>query len=650
MKIRIPPALVKLFQLAFGIIVLLGFYWLSHFRYTIFHVVAELFSTTVGIAVFLVAWNTRKIAKNNFFLFVGISLFFTSILTTVHMMSYKGMGIIPGIHESNVATQLWIAKQYLLGLTLLIASYITWRNRPFNVGLTFFLFGSAIAFTLLSIFVWNIFPACFIDGIGLTPFKKISEYVISALFVGAIALLNNKRPKMDRQVKHLLMVSYGILIVSELSFVLYTDVYGIMNFAGHILNLVAFIILYQAIIVHALERPFEFLFAELSRSNASLKQAVAQEAAAEAKVTEERDRADTYLQGMGEGVVVIDRDWKILLWNTMAAHITGNAKQDVCGSDMRSALPLIDEQNRKEYFSFIADAMVSAKTRQSFGNILLKTKDGEEIPVVCSASPLLTKNGSEKGIVNGAIVSFRDSSREREAGRLRSDFAYASHQLRTPISKAILLLQMALEEKDPEKLRANAQESYDALRSIGTLSEQLVVVSKIDQGMIIPTIEAISLSDFVQTLLKAAQPEAAEHKTTIAPEISAKKIVTFYTSQDLLQQALLEILRNAIVYGETGGEVKLKISEQNDALLFEVYNRGIGIDNQHQALAFTKFFRGNNFDTSKIPGTGLGLYIAKEYVRLLKGKIWFKSEPGKDTSFFVSVPLRYETNGDPFKE
>lgn len=85
--------------------------------------------------------------------------------------------------------------------------------------------------------------------------------------------------------------------------------------------------------------------------------------------------------------------------------------------------------------------------------------------------------------------------------------------------------------------------------------------------------------------------------------------------------------------------VEIKVRRQNDDMLIEVTDDGIGIPEEHRPLLFTKFFRGSNFDTTAIPGAGLGLYIAKSYLTLLGGKIWFESAEGKGTTFFVSLPI-----------
>ena len=123
--------------------------------------------------------------------------------------------------------------------------------------------GIVTALILLSIFVWDIFPACFVEGAGLTPFKKISEYVISFILLLAIGVLFRNRLKFDARVFWLVVASLVVTIASELSFTLYSDPYGFFNLMGHYLKIMSFYLIYRAIVETGLERPYDLLFRDL---------------------------------------------------------------------------------------------------------------------------------------------------------------------------------------------------------------------------------------------------------------------------------------------------------------------------------------------------------------------------------------------------
>lgn len=153
--------------------------------YLLFHVLAELTSILVGIMALVVATTSRRFSRNNFFVFIGIGLGWCAFIDLLHMLTYKGMDIVPGA-DANTATQLWIAARGLQAFALLAAPAFlvsTPRAAWVHAG-----FGIATALLVGSI-ASGYFPVCYIEGQGLTAFKIVSEYVIiAALAAGAVRL------------------------------------------------------------------------------------------------------------------------------------------------------------------------------------------------------------------------------------------------------------------------------------------------------------------------------------------------------------------------------------------------------------------------------------------------------------------------------
>jgi len=169
----------KLVTIIFGILILFGLYLTPLYNYLLFHSIAELFIIVVACGIFIVAWNSRRFLGNNYLLFIGIAYLFIAVLELIHTLGYTGMGIFKG-YGTNLPAQLWIAARYMESLSLLIAPLCFGRRIRLNI--VFITFASATCLILLSIFLWNIFPVCFVEGFGLTPFKKISEYIISVVY------------------------------------------------------------------------------------------------------------------------------------------------------------------------------------------------------------------------------------------------------------------------------------------------------------------------------------------------------------------------------------------------------------------------------------------------------------------------------------
>ena len=252
-----------------GIIILVGLYAISLYSYLLYHSFIEIFSIIVAAGIFMVAWNSRKFLDNNYLLFIGIAYMFIAFLDLIHTLAYKGMGVFPGF-GSNLATQLWIFPRYVESLSLLIAVFFI--NRKLRSNYLFLGYGIIIVVFLLSVFYWKIFPDCFIEGSGLTPFKIISEYIISIILLITIFLLIRRRKDFNKTVFRLIIAAIAITIFEEMAFTLYSDVYGVSNLIGHYLKLVSFYLIYKAIIETGLVKPFNLLFRKLKKSEEALRE------------------------------------------------------------------------------------------------------------------------------------------------------------------------------------------------------------------------------------------------------------------------------------------------------------------------------------------------------------------------------------------
>jgi signal transduction histidine kinase len=251
-----------------GAMVFAGLFVASRYNYLLFHSLAEIFSIVVACAIFMLAWNSRRVLENDYFLFLGIVYLFVGALDFFHMLAYKGMGVFTG-YDANLPTQLWISARYVESISLLIAPFFV-RGR-FNRAMAFIAYAGITALLLLGIFYWHVFPDCFLEDTGLTPFKKISEYAISLIFLTAAVFLARRREAFDRDVFRFLILSIFASIGAELSFTFYSDVFGLANLAGHFLKIVSFALIYKAVIETGVVRPQAVLFRDLKQTEEALR-------------------------------------------------------------------------------------------------------------------------------------------------------------------------------------------------------------------------------------------------------------------------------------------------------------------------------------------------------------------------------------------
>ncbi len=217
------------------------------------------------------SWNTRDFLKDHYFLFLGIAYLFIGSMDLIHTLAYSGMNILPGI-APDAATQLWIANRYLESFSLLLSFLFLTRKVKEQAVLLIYL-GICILI-LTAIFGTRIFPTCFIEGAGLTLFKKGSEYFISLLLVASFLLLLKKRAFFDIAVLQWMQAAIFFTILSELAFTFYINAYGISNRVGHLLKIISFYCVYKAVIEIGLRKPCRLLFRELNEYKKKLERKV----------------------------------------------------------------------------------------------------------------------------------------------------------------------------------------------------------------------------------------------------------------------------------------------------------------------------------------------------------------------------------------
>ncbi len=305
----------------------------SLYSYLLFHSLVEMFSVLVAFVIFVLTWNTRRVQDSHYLLFIGIASLFSGTLDLAHTFAYKGLGVFPG-YGADLGTQLWVAFRYVFSLSFLFApSFIERKLNPPRTFAAYFIITSLL---LVTIFLRR-FPACYAEGTGLTPFKIISEYIISFIFLASLGRLLQKHNAFDRGVLRLLVLSLLSSMASELSFTQYASVYGFANMVGHYFELLSYYLIYRAIVVTGVVEPSNLLFRNLKLSEAALKES-------EAKY---RSLFENMIDGFAYHKIVVDRkgkpvDYVFLEANNAFEKLTGLKRQDITGKRVTGVLPGIE--------------------------------------------------------------------------------------------------------------------------------------------------------------------------------------------------------------------------------------------------------------------------------------------------------------------
>lgn len=224
--------------------------------YLPFHYLMENLTILVGMLLYVLAYRTYRFSRNSIVLFIGITYFYASLLGIVHTMTYKGMNLIPGI-SSDFPTQYWIARRFMESLGILLATTVGKREvSPFRIHVGF---GIATVLVIAAI-SFGIFPSCYVDGSGLTPFKKISEYLILAICAATLWRIKVEVALIGASYAKSLAGAILVGMAAEFCFTLYSTVFDIFNVVGHLLYFASSGLIAVFVINESLERPYSSIF------------------------------------------------------------------------------------------------------------------------------------------------------------------------------------------------------------------------------------------------------------------------------------------------------------------------------------------------------------------------------------------------------
>jgi len=356
-------------------------------------------------------------------------------------------------------------------------------------------------------------------------------------------------------------------------------------------------------------------------------------------LSQAKSRDDAILSSIGDGLIAVDRDGTIIMMNGVAENMFGCGSGEFLGKKFYEAFGSEDERGDlvpREKREFSVTLTVGKKNVVTSADAYYYIrKDGTRFPVAFTASPIIFNDQ-----IIGAINIFRDIATEKELDRLKSEFvSLASHQLRTPLTGISWTVDLFLrKEKLPEKQRKYLKDIRLSADRLNILVELLLSISRIESGRVGVVPESVDLVEFIKNDLRGCSMLFEKKKLTSVFTNHPEKLIAII-DKSLFDYIFQNILSNAINYTPKGGMVEIVLKIKEDSALLVISDTGIGIPKEAQTRIFEKFFRASNAVMAKPDGTGLGLYIAREAVKLLGGKIWYESNEGGGAVFYVEFPL-----------
>ncbi len=360
-------------------------------------------------------------------------------------------------------------------------------------------------------------------------------------------------------------------------------------------------------------------------------------------LSQDKVKDEILLNSIGEGILLTDKEGKIILVNREAERIFGCRQDELIGKFLLDTEPMLNEQHQpiehaKRPIYRALHHFLQTKSK----NVFYQKKNGSRIPVVLTASPVMYH-----GQIIGFIQVFRDVTKEREMDKTKSELiSLVSHQLRTPLSainwyaEALLSGEIGRLTKDQ---RRYLQAVYKANQKMVELVYDFLNVSRIELGTFTIKLSVISIKELLEDIVKEISPIIKEKKLRVQMDFS-KNLKPILSDRKVIRLVLQNLVTNAVKYTPSRGTINTKISIAKQArkkpvLRITVADTGYGIPRHQQNKVFTKLFRADNAAKLDTEGSGLGLYLVKSFLDYCKGKISFKSRENKGTVFYIELPV-----------
>jgi two-component system phosphate regulon sensor histidine kinase PhoR len=335
-----------------------------------------------------------------------------------------------------------------------------------------------------------------------------------------------------------------------------------------------------------------------------------------------RQRLAAILNSTPDPVLVTDYQGRLLLANPAAWQVLGLPGETVNGKSIDT---IIQQPSLLQLLQVVSEEKQSAEVELLDGKVYLATASS----VIVEGQPV------------GRICILRDVTRFKELDTLKSEFvSTVSHDLRYPLTTMrgyATMLEMVGEMN--EQQTGYVHKILTSVDGMIQLVTSLLDLGRIDAGVDLQP-EMIPVQDVVERVIGALQLQASQKQVVISSDISPHAIPLVEADYALLQQALHNLVENAVIYTEPRGKVTVRVEPDKDQMVFSVIDTGIGIAPVDIPRIFEKFYRGGQKEAKKRQGTGLGLAIVKSIAERHKGRVWVESQLGKGSTFYMAIPFR----------
>ena len=355
--------------------------------------------------------------------------------------------------------------------------------------------------------------------------------------------------------------------------------------------------------------------------------------------------AEFALNSIHDGVIMIDQKNVIQFINPAAVTMTDcKSSSNALGLDYGLLMKIETKEGREltPEENPLIRSIQSNQPLEDYDCALISGVSMKRIPISITTIPI--NSGSK-------IITFRNIEKElAEEGEQTEFISTASHEMRTPVATIDGYLALCLNPQTAtvdDRAKGYLESAKKASEHLGHLFQNLLDVTKLDDGRIRPQFVPAEMVSLVKQIATDHASKAAEKKITFTfgaktaePVDDHRLEQVVYASVDLnfMREIMDNLIDNAIKYTPSGGSIYINVMGDGDRVLVNVTDTGIGISSEDLQHIFQKFYRADNSDTREIGGTGLGLYIVKQRAEAMGGRVWAESAFGEGTTFYVSLP------------
>lgn len=357
--------------------------------------------------------------------------------------------------------------------------------------------------------------------------------------------------------------------------------------------------------------------------------------------------ANLVLNSIEEGVIIVHPSGVVLLSNPAAMRMLGVTDTSAILNVQIGSLLRLENGEGMKLEDSVNPVLLAINSGEKYS-----TRDFVLVNLIEQRKPVAISVVSTNSGQNERIITLRDISRELEEEGEQTEFiSTASHEMRTPVASIEGYLGLALNPKTAtidERARKYLEEAHTSSKHLGRLFKDLLDVTKLDDKKIRVQLSPVEMTSTVRSIANGQVPQMSEkgiHYTFGSNGTSTSGNGRFLNQEvyasvdiDFLREAVNNLVENAIKYTAEGGGIWVNVRGDDDRVLINVTDTGIGISPDDLKHVFQKFYRADNSQTRTVGGTGLGLYLVKQRVEAMGGKVWAESSFGEGSTFYLSFP------------